>query len=197
MAGKDPASRREKKIMSVAEKRQPNLTVVLEGIHDPHNVSAILRSADAVGVLEVQLVYELEAFPRLGKKSSASALKWVKRRSFRSIKECYDRLHKEGFLVYATRLGASSKSIYDLDLTAGVALVFGNEHRGVSDTASSLADGNFQIPMRGMIQSLNVSVACAVSLYEAARQRSLAGLYDVPGLDPAALGTLFDEWITR
>src|ERR1041384_8105398 len=136
MAGKDPASRREKKIMSVAEKRQPNLTVVLEGIHDPHNVSAILRSADAVGVLEVQLVYELEAFPRLGKKSSASALKWVKRRSFRSIKECYDRLHKEGFLVYATRLGASSKSIYDLDLTAGGAPRFCHPHKGGAHTPS-------------------------------------------------------------
>ncbi len=197
MTAKDLTSRRRQKIMRVAERRQPNLTVVLEGIHDPHNVSAILRTADAVGVLEIQLVYEVEEFPKLGKKSSASALKWVKCRSFKSIKECYDRLHKEGFLVYATRLGASSQSIYDLDLTGNVALVFGNEHRGVSDSAASLADGNFQIQMLGMIQSLNVSVACAVSLYEACRQRSLAGCYGSPGLEPAVLDALFDEWIRK
>lgn len=189
--------RRLKKIEAVLRHRQPDLTVIMEDIHDPHNVSAMLRSADAVGTCEVQLVYANEKFPKLGKKSSASANKWIARRSFKSIEDCYARLHKEGFLIYATHLGAKSKSLYELDLTKKVALVFGNEHRGVSEEAARGADENFQIPMMGMIQSLNVSVACAVSLYEVLRQRFEAGKYDKPVLTKAAMKNLFDEWAKR
>jgi tRNA (guanosine-2'-O-)-methyltransferase len=189
--------RRRQKILSVVEKRQPGLTVVLEGIHDPHNVSAILRTADAAGVLEVQLVYAIEEFPKLGKKSSASAVKWVKRRTFKSIEACYERLHKEGFRVYATHLGAASPSIFELDLTGKVALVFGNEHRGVSERAAELADGNFQIPMVGMIRSLNVSVACAISLFEAFRQRQKAGCYGRSALGSTDEKQLIDEWLDK
>jgi tRNA (guanosine-2'-O-)-methyltransferase len=186
--------RRKEKILSVIGSRQPGLTVVMEDIHDPHNVSAVLRSADAVGVLEVQLVYMNEKFPKLGKKSSASANKWIKRRAFKSMKECYAQLHKEGFTIYATHLGTKSTSLYDLELTGKVALVFGNEHRGVSEEAAEHADGNFQIPMKGMIQSLNVSVACAVSLYEVLRQREAQGLYKKPQMSEGAMKKLFEEW---
>jgi tRNA (guanosine-2'-O-)-methyltransferase len=186
---------RQKKILSVLSKRCPDLTVVIEDIHDPHNVSAILRSADAVGVLEVQLVYEKEEFPKLGKKSSASAKKWVTRREFKTIKECYDQLHREGFLIYATHLGKKSESLYEMDLTQKVALVFGNEHNGVSRKAARLADANFQIPMVGMIQSLNVSVACAVSLYEAFRQRLSAGKKST--LKVEILNKIFHDWISK
>jgi tRNA (guanosine-2'-O-)-methyltransferase len=189
--------RRQKKILSVLRHRQPTLTVVMEDIHDPHNVSAILRSADAVGVMEVQLVYINEKFPRLGKKSSASANKWIQRRRFNSIEECYTVLRNEGFHIFATHLGVESSSLYDLDLTKKTALVFGNEHRGVTEKAASLADTNFQIPMTGMIQSLNVSVACAVTLYEAFRQRSLSGKYEKPQLTKTQLNTLFDAWTKK
>lgn len=186
-------------MMSVLKCRQPDLTVVVEDIHDPHNVSAILRSADAVGVLRVQLVYVNEKFPPVnrGKKSSASATKWVQRRAFTSIQECYDQLHREGFTIYATHLGKKSKSLYELDLTGKIALVFGNEHRGVSTEAAQLADENFQIPMLGMIQSLNVSVACAVSLYEAFRQRKQAGHHLKSPLTAGEQQALFDDWMKK
>jgi tRNA (guanosine-2'-O-)-methyltransferase len=189
----DMTEHRREKFLSVLRHRQPSLTVVLEDIHDPHNVSAILRSADAVGVPEVQLIYTSDVFPKLGKKSSASATKWVERRKFLSIRECYETLHAEGFAIYATHLGKRTKSLYELDLTQKVALVFGNEHRGVSAEAAKLADENFRIPMVGMIESLNVSVACAVSLYEAFRQRqaSEGGSY----MDPERVRTMFDEWV--
>ncbi len=189
--------RRKEKILSVLNHRQPNLTIVMENIHDPHNVSAMLRSADAVGVMEVQLVYVTEKFPKLGKKSSASATKWVQRRKFPSIKECYGRLHEEGFLIYATHMGSSSTALYDLDLTKKIALVFGNEHAGVSDEAAKLADGNFLIPMTGMIQSLNVSVACAVTLYETFRQRLGAPKDPGSALSPEALTAMAEAWIKR
>jgi len=191
--------RRKEKMLSVLNLRQPDLTVVVEDIHDPHNVSAILRSADAVGILEVQLAYVNEKFPPMkrGKKSSASATKWVKRRPFKSIRECYDQLHGEGFTIYATHLGKRSRSLYDLDLTGKIALVFGNEHRGVSKEAAELADENFQIPMSGMIQSLNVSVACAVSLYEAFRQREKKGHYLQSRMTESELQSLFAEWMKK
>jgi len=185
---------RSNRLEEVLRKRQPDLTVVMENIHDPHNVSAMLRSCDAAGVMQVQLVYTIDEFPDIGKKSSASASKWITRRKFDSIGDCVSTLRREGFLILATHLGGRSKSLYDLDLSAKVALVFGNEHRGVSDEFAAAADGNFQIPMQGIIQSLNVSVACAVTLFEAVRQRSGRGHYDKPKLGPQELRELLAEW---
>ena len=187
--------KRLEKIKGVIARRQPDLTIVMENIHDPHNVSAILRSADAVGVLEVQLVYDKTEFPKLGKKSSASAIKWMVRRNFKSVRSCFDKLHEEGFTVYATHLGKKSGSLYEIDLTAKIALVFGNEHSGVSAEARRLADHNFMIPMSGMIQSLNVSVACAVSLYEAYRQRMESGT--LSRISGEKMASLLAEWTRR
>lgn len=193
-----PASeRRAEKFRGVLARRQPDLTVVLENIHDPHNVSAILRSCDAVGVLRVELLYTTEKLPRIGRKSSSSANKWLDRRPHRSVDACYAALRSEGFRICVTHLGGASVSLYALDLTGPVALVFGNEHRGVSEEAAAQADLRFHIPMMGMIQSLNVSVAAAVSLYETLRQRWAAGGYASPSLAPAERERLFSDWIQR
>ena len=169
----------------------------MENIHDPHNVSAMLRSCDAVGVYQVQLLYTQDAFPDIGKKSSASAKKWVDRRTFGSPEECFAALKREGYRTYATRLDNNAVSLFDLDLTQKVAFVFGNEHRGVSDEATKFADANFQIPMFGMIQSLNVSVACAVTLFEAARQRILKGGYNRANFGDEELHRLAKEWAMK
>ena len=192
-----PSEQRLVKVSAVLSRRQPDLTVVIENIHDPHNVSAVFRTCDAVGVMQVELVYTEEEFPTIGKKSSSSANKWLLRRKHRSREECVATLKEEGFAVYATHLGNHSGSLYDLNLTQKVALVFGNEHRGVSDEMASLADGNFAIPMMGMIQSLNVSVAAAVCLYEALRQRFRLGQYNSPKLSGEELRQLSDSWISR
>ena len=189
--------RRMEKFRRVLAQRQPDLTVVMENIHDPHNVSAVLRSCDAVGVLSVNLLYTVEAFPRIGRKSSSSASKWIERRKFTSVDECYGTLRAEVYRIHATRLTNHASSLYDLDLTRPVALVFGNEHRGVSEEAGEKADGNFHVPMMGMIQSLNVSVAAAVSLYEALRQRVALGRYGTASLSAEVLERTFDEWIAR
>jgi len=186
--------KRSRRLKDVIAKRQPDLTVVMENIHDPHNVSAMLRSCDAAGVMQVQLVYTNEKYPEIGKKSSASAGKWIAQRKFGSAPECAAALRSEGFKIFATHLAVRSNSLYTLDLTGKVALVFGNEHRGVSDEFVKVADGNFQIPMFGMIQSLNVSVACAVTLFEAVRQRMAHGGYDVPKLSARELNALLKLW---
>jgi tRNA (guanosine-2'-O-)-methyltransferase len=167
------------RIKDVVQKRQKNLTVVLENIHDPHNVSAILRSADSVGVDKIYLIYNTNKFPKIGKASSASAKKWIDLIKFNNVKDCFDELHKHNFKIYSTDLTDNPKnlSLYDINMSENVALVFGNEHEGVSDDVKNYSDCNFLIPMYGMIKSLNVSVSAAVCLYEALRQRKLNGLY--------------------
>ena len=192
-----PSARRRERFTRVLEQRLPDLTVVLENIHDPHNVSAILRSCDAVGAMRAELVYTLEPFPKIGKKSSSSASKWVDRRKHTSVQECYATLRGEGFRILATRLDTTAVPLYDCDLTGPVALVLGNEHRGVSDEAAEQADALVSIPMRGMIESLNVSVAAAVCLYEAYRQRHARGLLNAPAFPPDRLTALLGEWLAR
>ncbi|MBI2428222.1 MAG: RNA methyltransferase [Ignavibacteriales bacterium] len=189
--------RRKNKIVKVLAQRQPDLTLVMENIHDPHNVSAMLRSADAVGIHEVNLVYTKEKFPRIGSKSSSSANKWIQRRKFSSVQECYDTLRNEGFQILATRLDDSARQLYDFDLTKPTAFVFGNEHAGVSDDAARLADATLYIPMMGMIQSLNVSVACAVTIYEALRQRIQKNMYEDSRFEKSRMEELIHEWLRK
>jgi tRNA (guanosine-2'-O-)-methyltransferase len=192
-------SRRQQRIEHVLKRRQTTLTVVLEDVHDPHNASAVLRSCDAVGVLDVHLVYVHQQPPRksFGRTTSASAAKWIRTHFHDSIEACYAHLRAEGFSIWATALQPESRELYGLDLAAPTALVFGNEMRGVSDAAITGADGTVFIPMQGMVESLNISVACAVSLYEAMRQRIARGLYETPQLGEAQLAALQDEWLRK
>lgn len=189
---------RAERLDAILRKRQPSLTVVFENVHDPHNVSAVIRSCDAVGVLEAHGVYNgRQTFPKLGAKSSASARKWVDLHLHQDVGTCFSALKARGFRIYTTHMSSDAVSLYDLDLTHPVALVFGNEHDGVSQEARDLADGNFLIPQVGVVQSLNISVACAVSLYEAMRQRLAAGMYDHPQLTAEDYERLREEWFGR
>ncbi len=185
------------KIKNVVEKRQKNLTIVLENIHDPHNVSAILRSADAVGIDKIFLIYNTNKFPKIGKTSSASAKKWVGLERYDNVKSCVEKLKEKGFKIYSTYINENKRnySLYDLDLTKKIALIFGNEHTGVSDEVKKYSDKNFMIPMYGMIQSLNVSVAVAVCLYEAMRQRELKGMYAKSGFSKKELNEKLNNYI--
>jgi tRNA (guanosine-2'-O-)-methyltransferase len=191
--------RRQERIESVLDRRQPTLTVVLEDVHDPHNASAVLRSCDAVGVVDVHLVYVHETPPRksFGRSTSASAAKWLRITQHDSIEACYAVLRKQGFRIAATALEPDSQDFYSLELTQPTALVFGNEMRGASPEAIRGADCTVYIPMQGMVESLNISVSCAVTLYEAMRQRAAAGMYDAPQLDDGARDALREEWLRK
>ncbi len=191
------SDRRVERLSRALKLTQPDLTVVLENIHDPHNVSAILRSCDAVGVRNINLLYTTESFPKIGKKSSASAYKWVERRNYKSVESCYKELRGEGFVIAASVVSEESVSLYDLDFLGKVALVFGNEHRGVTPEASAAADIRFQIPMHGMVQSLNVSVACAITLYEALRQRIKSGATGKRKLSEAEFENILNQWMRK
>jgi tRNA (guanosine-2'-O-)-methyltransferase len=186
---------RKKRLEAVLSKRQNNLTVVLEDVWDPHNISAVMRSCDAVGVQEIFVVNtQLKHQQQWGKRSSSSADKWLTIRQFNNISECFSVIRTKYGKVLTTHLSKDSVSLYDLKLTDSVALVFGNENSGVSEDVRALADGNFIIPQMGMIQSLNISVACAVSLYEAYRQKQKAGHYEQPSLSPAEYTVLRHQW---
>ncbi|MBN1448098.1 MAG: RNA methyltransferase [Bacteroidetes bacterium] len=189
--------RRRARLESVLRRRQTGLTIVLENIWDPHNVSAILRSADAVGILTVYLLYTIESAPNLsrhGKQSSASAKKWLDVRLFHDVDACFSELRQNGFAIYASHLTEHSAGLHEIDFTRKTAIILGNEHRGVSPEACERSDGIYYIPMMGMVESLNVSVAAAVSLYEALRQRTDAGLYDTPQLCENDLAATLREW---
>jgi tRNA (guanosine-2'-O-)-methyltransferase len=190
---------REQKIRAVIRQSQPDLTVILENIFDPLNISAVLRSCDAVGVREVFVVYTQKYLDKrglvLGKRTSAGAFKWIDVYVFEDLEECFRRVRERYGRILATHLGDAGHSLYDLDLTVSTALLFGNEDEGVSPEALALADGNFVIPQSGFAESLNISVACAVSLFEARRQRAAKGFYDrEPRLNSAQQEQLFNRW---
>lgn len=187
---------RSAKIIKVLNHRQPDLVLVMENVHDPHNISAVMRTCDAVGVQEVFVLNTAIArHKRFGKTSSASAAGWLTIRQFDNTAACMEAVRQRVDKIYATHLGVQSHSLYDLNLTERVALVFGNEHSGVTEECLSYCDGNFIIPQVGMVQSLNISVACAITLYEAFRQRNLAGYYSgTPRFAEAEWNGLAEQW---
>lgn len=186
---------REEKFKRVIAKRQTDLTVVFENVNDPHNISAVMRTCDSVGVKEVYIIQTIERpFTKLGKKSSSSASKWIDIHWFFSVKECMIEVRKKYKNIFGTKLTEQSRSLYELNLTESTALVFGNEHSGISDELSALCTGNFLIPQVGMIESLNISVACAVTLYEAYRQREILGKYSNPALSEMEMDDVFKKW---
>ncbi len=163
---------REKRIQQVTENRQQDITVIFENVHDHHNIAACMRSCDAIGVSEVYIISTKDKKEsKLGNKSSASAARWLTIHHFTGVPECFAMVRSRYSKIFSTRLEENAIDLYKMDFSKSIALVFGNEHDGVSEEAASLSDGNFVIPQVGMIQSLNISVACAVTLYEAFRQR--------------------------
>ncbi|MBU6340153.1 MAG: RNA methyltransferase [Bacteroidetes bacterium] len=187
------------KIRSVIAQSQPDLTVILENIFDPLNISAVLRSCDAVGIREIFVVYTKPYLDkrglRLGKRTSGGAFKWIDVYVFEDLEECIRRVKARYGRVLATGLGEKSQSLYSLELSEPVALMFGNEDDGLSPEALNLADGNFLVPQVGFAESLNISVACAVSLFEAMRQRQTKGMYGgASKFAPEQQELLFVRW---
>ncbi|HEX5024182.1 MAG TPA: RNA methyltransferase [Agriterribacter sp.] len=186
---------RRDRLLQVLNKRQNNLAVVLENVFDPHNISAVMRSCDAVGIQDVYVLNsKIPRHKKWGAKSSSSAAKWLTIHQFDDPKSCFDEIRQKYQTILTTHLSADAVDIYGVDFTQSLALVFGNEHSGVSEEIREMADGNFLIPQVGIIKSLNISVACAVTIYEAYRQKKLAGHYDQRNLPESRFNQLLGEW---
>ncbi|MEF8889042.1 MAG: TrmH family RNA methyltransferase [Desulfohalobiaceae bacterium] len=194
---REVTERRKQRIWSVVNRRQGDLTLIMDNIHDPHNVSAVLRSCDAFGVKQVLLYYTTESFPLLGRKSSASAIKWVETQEYSQARQMLLPLREQGYQILATGFGEEARPLPEWDMTLPTAIVFSNEHSGISPELRQWVDKEMYIPMQGMIESLNVSVAAAITLYEAWRQRSVKGMYAHPSLDQATREDMFREWCEK
>lgn len=199
--------KRLEKFRRVAMQRQNDLTVILENVTDLHNIGAVLRSCDSVGIREIFVLHTEEGlksdFITIGKKTSGGSRRWVDVHYYTAAKACFEHVKRNYQRVLGTQLSESSVSLFKLDLTQPIAFLFGNEHDGISAEAAAFTDGNFVVPQMGMAESLNISVACAVTLYEAFRQRNEQGFYDIPNNEEHKITysegqeNLFQEYVRR
>jgi len=189
-----PTERRAQRIFEVLARRQTDLTVLAEDVYKPHNLSAMIRSCDAVGIGTVHAVRPTGGVPTY-EATSASAEKWVDLVVHRKVDGALDDLRASGMQVLAAHLSDEAVDYRDVDYVKPTVIVFGNERSGVTDATASRADAHVIIPMLGMVQSLNVSVATAVILFEAQRQRRAAGLYAQPALPARLRNDMAFRWL--
>ena len=186
---------RYNRLTSVLNHRQPDLTVILENVFDPHNVSAVMRTCDAVGIQDVFILNNrIPPHKKWGYRSSSTAAEWLTVHQFTDAESCFAEVRKKYQKIYTSHLGEKSVDVYSVDLTESIALVFGNETFGVSEDIRKYSDGDFIIPQMGIIKSLNISVACAVTLYEAFRQKKEKGHYLQSKLEVNERQLLEEKW---
>jgi len=187
------------RMKSLLERRQPCLKVMLENVHDSHNISAVMRTADAAGVLDFYYSLELEGHVKTHKTITQGAHRWLRKERIATEKrlEFLSGLREEGYRIVVTALSDESVDFRTLDYTRPTLLLFGNEKEGVTPEVEEMATHRAIIPMHGMVQSLNVSVAAALILYEAERQRAAAGYYETPRLTESERKALLEEWTRR
>ncbi|HKI58355.1 MAG TPA: tRNA (guanosine(18)-2'-O)-methyltransferase TrmH [Trueperaceae bacterium] len=186
--------RRFRRIQEVLARRQPDLTILAEDVYKPHNLSAMLRTADAVGIGTVHAVRPTGGVPTYNA-TSGSAEKWVALRVHDDLDAALRELRGHGMQLLAAHFSPRAVRYDTVDYTRPTCVVFGNEKDGVTRACAEAVDGHVLIPMVGMVSSLNVSVATAVVLFEAQRQRFRAGFYDTPRLDERARNALAVRWL--
>jgi len=184
---------RHARLKKVLSRRQPDLTVLVESVHKPHNLSAIMRTCDAVGVLRIHAVPSRDGLD-LSKASAGGTLKWVDAVRYPDIGSAASTLKADGFRIVAAHLDSQAVDYQSEDYTVPTAFLMGTELDGLSQAALDTADRMVTVPMMGMVPSLNVSVATALLLYEARRQRNLKGFYDRPRLSAETRARMLFQW---
>lgn len=184
---------RYRKLRATLDRRQPDLTVITDGVHKPHNIAAIVRTCDAVGIQRVFASLPRNA-ARASAKSAMGSQKWVDVEQRDSALEAMTELQGQGYQVLAAHFSDRAVPYREVDFTRPTALLLGTEKFGVSEAASDAADGHVIIPMMGMVASFNVSVAAAIILSEACDQRRRAGMYDQPRLPEERYRDLLFRW---
>lgn len=167
------------RITAMLQNRQTDLTVCLEVVHKPHNLAAIVRTADAVGIHQVHAVWPNQD-PRMARGTAAGSHSWVAVKRHLNTLDCVNAVKAQGMQIIITNLTDTACDYREVDYTQPTAIMVGQEKHGISQQALALADKQVYIPMMGMVQSLNVSVAAALVLYEAQRQRQKASMYETP-----------------
>ncbi len=181
------------RLRAILDRRQPDLTVLMDDVKKPHNVSAVIRSCDAVGIAEIHAVSANPSF-KTRRSSAGGTGRYVGVRLHASPGDAISHLRGHGFRVLAAHLAPDARDFRGVDYTLPTAILLGTEKDGVSTEAAAAVDGSIAIPIMGAVESLNVSVAAAIILYEAQRQRAAARLYDQPRLDEATCQKLLFEW---
>jgi tRNA (guanosine-2'-O-)-methyltransferase len=181
------------RLRTVLDRRQPDLTVLLEDVQVPRNLAAVLRSGDAVGVSEAHAVWPGGRL-KISRPASGGNRKWLPVRKHRTLAVALEHLKGRGLRVLAAHPAPEAIPFREVDYTLPTALLLGNEDNGLTEEALAGADAIVTIPMEGMGTSLNVSVAAALILFEAQRQRRVAGFYEGPRLDPETYTRTLFEW---
>jgi tRNA (guanosine-2'-O-)-methyltransferase len=181
------------RLVEVLNLRQPDLTVVSDSVHKGQNLSAIVRTCDAVGIMDVHSALD-EATFRAHTGTTMGTHKWVETHVYQDVSEPLTKLHNEGYQIVAADTAGSTVDYREIDFTQPTALLLGAEKYGISDTASPFIDKSITVPMLGMVESFTVSVACAIILAEARRQREQAGFYQQRRLDNSRYQQLLFEW---
>lgn len=183
---------RLERITKMLNHRQPDLTVCMEGVHKAHNLAAVVRTCDAIGVSDVHAVWKNEQM-RLSGGIATGSQQWVEVHNYTKTTDAISELKKQDMQILVTNLSDKAVDFREIDYTKPTAIILGQEKFGASAEALALADQDIIIPMVGMVQSLNVSVANAVVLYEAQRQRELAGMYNKATINEAVRQKLLFE----
>lgn len=181
------------KLKKVLNNRQPDLTVLMDNVHKPHNLAAIARTCDAVGIYDIHASADTKKV-KITQKTSGGVKKWTRIIQHTSIVDAASHLKKEGYKIVSAHLTQNSLDYREIDFTQKTAVVVGAELTGISREAEKISDHCIHIPMHGMVQSLNVSVACALILFEAERQRRQAGFYNSKRLDQKNYDKTLFEW---
>ncbi len=188
-----PTKRRIHRIAKVIHHRQSDLIIALDGVHDPHNISAVIRTADATGVGRVVWEPDLATNNKLNPEVSLGTERWVDVKKVSCIKDELMEFKKQGYSIAATHMGKKAVDFRTIDWTKPWVVIMGNEQRGCRDETVECADENIFLPMFGFVQSLNISVATAVILYEIQRQRENAGMYNKQA-SPETVEALYNRW---
>lgn len=190
---------RQNRMDIVLENKQPNLELFFDNIHDSHNLSAIIRSCDAVGVMSLYYSNPNNNNFKLHKTITQGAHRWVNNHKIHNDEkiEFLKQKQKEGFQIVATHVDKNCISYREIDYTLPTIIIAGNEKEGVTDEVLAIADKTIFIPMKGMVQSLNVSVAASLILYEAQEQLEEVGKYNHPQLAEEERKEIKEKWIYR
>lgn len=184
---------RFEKLKHTLRRRQPDLTLFADEVHKPHNISAILRTCDAVGIGRIHAVSP-DGDIRRHHMMTGGSKRWVDVEVHRSTEEGLETLQTEGWTLALADTGEEARDYRNIDYTGRIAIVMGAELEGPSAAVRKAAHFSIAIPMHGLVESLNVSVAAAVILFEAERQRQEAGLYDHCRIPESEYEKTLFEW---